>query len=520
MHRQDLTAEKRRRQRVSRNLTLTIIVANIIGALLAVTFFSLEAYTTAPDTAGQSYIGNGPLIAILIVAGTLIGNWLTRPLNQWYDADDDSQPLTPQIQRQALNNPLNSALISLSMWVLAGTMSAWSVHSEGINASLTVFMGMAGVAGPVTTLLIYFAMERIWSPEIPLFFPTHQPSDLNTFRLSVRWRLLVPSMLELVIMLIMTLSVTTTLNQVSTLEPAARALPLQTMLHRQIFLFGIAILITLSLTLTLGRHVANAVENLRLHMIKVRQGQLEASLPVISNDELGDLAAGFNAMVQGLQQEEVVRQLFSLYVTPEVATHAITHGAQRGGELAEATILFADIRGFTSMTERLGPEAVIALLNRYFEAMSAVITAHGGLVNKFGGDSLLAVFGSPLNATEDHPARAIRSAQGMLAALEAFNVGQRARNEPELRIGIGVATGAVVAGNVGSAERLEYTVIGDTVNLASRLEELTKTLKTSVLLAESTAAGAPDAPPLTQIADVEIRGKTGQMKVYTLVELM
>ena len=171
------------------------------------------------------------------------------------------------------------------------------------------------------------------------------------------------------------------------------------------------------------------------------------------------------------------------------------------------------------MTERLGPEAVIALLNRYFEAMSTVITAHGGLVNKFGGDSLLAVFGTPLNATEDHAARAIRSAQGMLAALETFNVDQRARNEPELRIGIGVATGAVVAGNVGSADRLEYTVIGDTVNLASRLEELTKTLKIPVLLAESTAGGAPDTPPLIRIADVEIRGKTEPLKIYTLAHL-
>jgi adenylate cyclase len=253
-------------------------------------------------------------------------------------------------------------------------------------------------------------------------------------------------------------------------------------------------------------------------MLKVRQGRLEATLPVTSNDELGDLAAGFNAMILGLRQEEIIRKLFSLYVTPEVAAHAITHGAQLGGELAEATVLFADIRGFTTMTERLGPEAVIALLNRYFEAMSTVIATHGGLVNKFGGDSLLAVFGSPVNAAEDHAARAVLSARGILTALKTFNADQLARNEPELRIGIGVATGPVVAGNVGSMDRLEYTVIGDTVNLASRLEELTKTLKISILLAESTAIGASDTMPLNPIADVEVRGKTGQLKVYTLAD--
>lgn len=240
MHKRDFTAEKRRRQRVSRNLELIAITANLIGAFLAVTFFSLEAYATAPNTTGQSYIGNGPLIAILIVTGTLIGNWLTRPLNQWYDAADNNRPLTPQIQRQALNNPLNSALISLSMWTLAGTVSAWSVRTEGISPVLTVFMGMVGVAGPVTALLIYFAAERVWSPEIPLFFPTQQPSELNTFRLSVRRRLFVPSIIELVIMLIMTLNVAATVGQVTRLAAASRAPLLQTMLHRQYFLFGIA----------------------------------------------------------------------------------------------------------------------------------------------------------------------------------------------------------------------------------------------------------------------------------------
>ncbi len=520
MDSRDLSAEEDgRRKRVSRRLALVAIGANIIGAFLAVTFFTLEAFATEPNSAGQSYIGNGPLITILIVAGTLIGNWITRPLNQWYENANSSLPLTPQIQRLALNNPLNSALVSLIMWTLAGTLSAWFVHTQGISPVLTVFMGMVGVAGPVTALLIYFATERIWSPEIPLFFPATQPSDLNAFRLSVRRRLFVPSIIELVLMLIMTLNIATAAGQVTTLGPASGTSPLQTMLYRQYFLFGIAILVAISLTLTLGRHLANAVEDLQRHMLKVRQGRLEATLPVTSNDELGDLAAGFNAMIQGLRQEEIIRKLFSLYVTPEVAAHAITHGAQLGGELAEATVLFADIRGFTTMTERLGPEAVIALLNRYFEAMSTVITAHGGLVNKFGGDSLLAVFGSPVNAAEDHAARAVHSAQGMLTALKTFNADQLARNEPELRIGIGVATGPVVAGNVGSMDRLEYTVIGDTVNLASRLEELTKTLKISVLLAESTAMGAPDAMRLNPMADVEVRGKTGQMKVYTLADL-
>ncbi len=511
---QQLSTEKRRRQRVSRKMVLIAIAANVVGAILAVTFFALSTAATTPNTAGKAFAGNGLLIGLLIVAGSIIGDWQTRELNQWYKSFGDGLPLTPRIQRQALNHPLKSALVSLAMWIIAGGVSAWGIREEGLVSILTVFMGMVGVAGPVTALLIYFATERIWSQEVPLFFPEGHPSEVNAFRLSMRRRLFVPSLIELVLMLIMTLNVTATVSQLTALDGSTLAFALQTMLYRQIFLLGIAALVALSLTLTLGRYMTDAVEDLQLCMIKVQQGQLEMGLPVISNDEFGDLAAGFNAMIRGLKQEEVIRQLFSLYVTPEVATHAITHGAQRGGEVAEATVLFADIRGFTAMTEQLGPEAVIALLNRYFEAMSGVIIAQGGLVNKFGGDSLLAVFGTPLNATEDHAARAVRAAQQMLAALEAFNADQSVRSEPALRIGIGVATGQVVAGNVGSADRLEYTVIGDTVNLASRLQELTKSLGVAVLLAESTALAA--AIPITFLAQVEIRGKEVRENVFCL----
>ncbi len=208
--------------------------------------------------------------------------------------------------------------------------------------------------------------------------------------------------------------------------------------------------------------------------------------------------------------------LFSLYVTPEVAEHAIEYGAELGGQLAEASVLFSDIRGFTSMTEKMEATALIALLNRYFDAMSDAIIAHGGLVNKFGGDSLLAIFGTPLNPAQDHPAQAVEAAQAMLAALETFNTNQAQRGEPTLRIGIGVATGPVVAGNVGGEERLEYTVIGDTVNLASRLQTMTKDLDVMVLISNTAAEAAKERALLIPIGDIAVRGKKDPVPVYSL----
>ena len=179
-------------------------------------------------------------------------------------------------------------------------------------------------------------------------------------------------------------------------------------------------------------------------------------------------------------------------------------------------VLFSDIRGFTSMTEQMEPVSLIALLNRYFEAMSTAVTEQCGLVNKFGGDSLLAVFGTPLNPSEEHPAQAVRAAQEMLQALECFNQDQARRKEPTLTIGIGVATGLVVAGNVGSAERLEYTVIGDTVNLASRLEGLTKEKGIPVLISGTTAEAIKNPDILRPVGQVSVRGKQDPVQVCGL----
>lgn len=288
------------------------------------------------------------------------------------------------------------------------------------------------------------------------------------------------------------------------------------LLRLELFLASVGILVAVVLARTLGASLVEPLETLGRRIAAVQEGNLDERMTVTSNDELGLLAKGFNAMVDGLRREEVIRHLFDRYVTPQVADYAIQHGAELGGQLVEASVLFADIRGFTSLTEQMEPAALIALLNRYFQAVSTVIIEHGGLVNKMGGDSLLAVFGTPLNPADDHPQQAVRAAQGLLMAMEAFNQGQVRKGEPTLRIGVGVATGPVLAGNVGSLERLEYTVIGDAVNLASRLEAMTKELDATVLLSEATAATVQKWASLRPIGRVQVRGKQEPVQVYAL----
>jgi len=253
-------------------------------------------------------------------------------------------------------------------------------------------------------------------------------------------------------------------------------------------------------------------------MKRVEESDLDVQVPVTTNDELGYLGERFNQMTAGLRQGEMLRNLLNLYVSPEVAREALEHGTKLGGKRVECTVLFSDIRGFTSLSERLSPEVLIDLLNRYMVAMVEVVVEKGGMVNKFGGDSLLAVFGTPLNPSEDHAACAVRAAQGMQRALVAFNETQRLHHSPTLKIGIGVATGAVIAGNVGGRERIEYTVIGDTVNLASRLQDKTKELDVDILLSQQSFQHASRYMSLqaSSLPSMSVKGKREPVAVYAI----
>jgi adenylate cyclase len=217
-----------------------------------------------------------------------------------------------------------------------------------------------------------------------------------------------------------------------------------------------------------------------------------------------------------LRNGELLRNLLNLYVSPEVARDALEHGTALGGQLIECTVLFSDIRSFTSLSEKLPADELITLLNQYMSQMVDAIVANGGMVNKFGGDSLLAVFGTPLNPAADHAEKAVSAAQGMRRALADFNRQQALVGSVQLRFGIGIATGNVVAGNIGGAERIEYTVIGDTVNLASRLQDLTKEVGQEILVHESTYAAMTHKVKAVLLPPMAVRGKSETVKVWAV----
>jgi adenylate cyclase len=178
-------------------------------------------------------------------------------------------------------------------------------------------------------------------------------------------------------------------------------------------------------------------------------------------------------------------------------------------------VLFADIRDFTGLAERLAPERLVRLLNRYFTAMTEVVQAEDGMVDKFLGDGLLAVFGAPL-PQPDHAARACRAALAMQAAVEALNREWAAEGLPEIRVGVGVNTGRMVIGNMGSEQRFDYTVVGDEVNVAARLEAASKEAGAPILVSAATLAAAGPGFRARRLPDVALRGHSAQVHVFAL----
>ena len=190
-----------------------------------------------------------------------------------------------------------------------------------------------------------------------------------------------------------------------------------------------------------------------------------------------------------------------------------------GGKKSDVTVLFSDIRGFTSLSENMSAEEVTNILNEYFSAMEPIVRKYNGIINKFIGDAIMAIFGEPI-ADDNHPANAVKCGYEMLLKVQELQKKWKEEGKPEIKIGIGINTGEVFIGNIGSENRMEYTVIGDTVNLASRLESYNKVYKTSMLISQSTYDSTKELVEVNKISDVEIRGKVNKIDIYEVVKVI
>ena len=268
---------------------------------------------------------------------------------------------------------------------------------------------------------------------------------------------------------------------------------------------GIGLALSHELSVLLAESVTTPIGRVRSALARVRSGDLSARVPVTTSDELGELAHDFNLMARGLQEREQMRDAFGTYMDKEVAALILSGQFPDEGVEVDVSILFCDVRGFTTYAERAAATEVVATLNRLFEVIVPIVDRHGGHVDKFIGDGLLAVFGAP-EPYPDHADRAVSAGCDIVAAVADSGTG--------LSVGVGVNTGRVVAGSIGGAGRLNFSVIGDAVNVAARVEAATRETGDDVLFTAATKRLMLSRVPVVSRGTVTLKGKAEPLEVF------
>jgi adenylate cyclase len=245
---------------------------------------------------------------------------------------------------------------------------------------------------------------------------------------------------------------------------------------------------------------------------------VSANLSVVPLVDVEESNIGSMLIIDDITSEKRVKSTMARYMTAEVANKLLEGGESAlGGTAQNASVLFSDIRQFTTLSETLGPRDTVAMLNEYFSEMIDVIFANKGILDKYIGDAIMAIFGAPFPGEQDAE-NAVKTAVGMIRSLRAFNEKRGAAGVPTLNIGIGVSTGELIAGNIGSLKRMDYTVIGDTVNLASRLEGVTKMYGAQIVLDEATVEKLPDPGRVRKLDLITVKGQTKPVTIYEALD--
>jgi adenylate cyclase len=303
------------------------------------------------------------------------------------------------------------------------------------------------------------------------------------------------------------------------LRSKARVLLLLSSLRKNFLLIFISGLVfSLLVAFFVSRSITRPLDSLIAATRQVDLGNLEILVEVHTKDELGELADSFNDMVKDLKEKERVKGLFGRYLPKAVADKVMAQQGelQLGGEQKDVAILFSDIRGFTAISERMSPTELVSMLNDYYTRMIDVLFENGGTLDKTIGDAIMAVFGAPVTDPEA-AARAVRTALQMQEALKGFNADRRAKNLEPFEIGIGINTGVVVAGNLGSTKQFSYTVIGDEVNLASRMCSVAK--KGQIIITEATYRKVKWQFEFNRLEPVMVKNVSQPVQIYEVLGL-
>ena len=473
------------------SLTTTVIVGAHLVGVLAVVALVWWVLPRSETIEGSLLVADAIAIPVYVAIAVVIGvvRGTRQVLRRVAFIVDEREP-TDAERRAALRVPISLVRLQAALW--AGGVLTFTVLTFVFQPGLALTVALAvSLGGSVTCMAAYLLSELVMRPVAARALATDRPDQQVvpgvTTRLLLAWALgsAIP-VLGTMIVAVLALA----RDEVSVHRLAAVALVLG----------GTSLLIGALLTWLAVRATVDPVRSLRHALQRVERGDLDTGVTVFDGTEIGLLQTAFNRMIEGLREREHIRDLFGRHVGEDVARDALAREVALGGENREVSVLFVDIIGSTEIAASRPPEEVVALLNRFFAVVVDVIDDCGGVINKFEGDGVLAVFGAPA-PHDHHAAAALSSARTMCARL---------RSEiSECEAGIGVSGGRVVAGNVGEQRRFEYTVIGDPVNEASRLCEQAKRFEERVVasMAVVEAAGEPEAACWRPGPDIELRGR-------------
>jgi class 3 adenylate cyclase len=487
-------------ERLGRRYKLVFLMTQEPAAMAVGTLAVLLLSSYYHPSTGDVFAMLGVMWASVVVA---IGYaaWRGRPylerVTAWQESEAPTDAESSAAWDAATNFPMRTFRAN-ALWV--GTIAALPTA-----ACITAILGLDWTDTPIVlaaailptaygTVLNYFIAELLMRPvieDIAAVLPDDFAFTTNGLLIRKRLKILLPVFTGFVGFVVAALM--TDHGGTSTLGLSVVAA------------VGVGLVLSFELTVLLSRSVTGPIAALRTALARMREGDYGARVPVVTSDELGELSHDFNLMALGLAERERMRDAFGTYLDRDIVPLILSGQFPQEGVEVTVSIMFVDVRGFTSFAERAAATEVVAALNALFEVMVPIITAHGGHVDKFIGDGLMAVFGAP-EGYPDHADRAVGAAFELAGAINGNNDG--------LRVGVGVNTGPVVAGSIGGAGRLNFSVIGDAVNVSARVEAATRETGDDVLITCETRDALTRTLAFAARGFIPLKGKAEPVEVF------
>ncbi|WDP90530.1 MAG: adenylate/guanylate cyclase domain-containing protein [Desulfobacter sp.] len=498
---------------VANEVLLGNALALLVGDWMTNVFFKNRAGDASEELLARVLyldLSYGAACAIILSALTV---WYEQSIRKCLAGFHTGTPVEPALldraRRMVLNEPFFIVMIDAVAWGI-GSFLFWKAGSPG-----GIRLGLG--SGLITVALAFFWVEHVSQhTRVPLFFPKGDLSKVDgVVSISLRVRFIALLFAVSLVPLTFVHLTIQRLGNVSGLDKAGMAAMVQQLEKTIVMESSIFMVVSILLSLLVLHHLKRPVAEIIRVMGHAKKGDFSQKAKVYTNDEIGFAGEMLNSMNRGLMERELIKDTFGKYVDRRIRDEILSGRVSLDGERKEATILFADLRNFTPLVAVTPAKDLIYMLNSYFNEISRVIDRNGGLILQFIGDEVEAVFGAPV-AGEGHEAAAVKTALEMRSRMDLLNKRFKDKGMPPIAHGVGIHTGSVLAANIGSAYRSTYSLIGDTVNMASRIQDLNKRFGTDILVSQAVKEALEGRYEFSAMPEARVRGKKEPVQVYSL----